>query len=118
MVIPGRIARALAVFSVDEVVIYEDGPPRPHLHDAASAADFTTRKEYTGDTDPCHFLAHVFSYLETPPFMRKTLFPMHPNLRLAGLLPTLDMQSHPHMRDDVGWREGFTVAERPKGGKG
>lgn len=108
---PGRIARALAVFSVDEIVIYDDSPkesrPRAVDHD-----------RYTGDTDPCHFIAHVLSYLETPPFMRKALFPLHDNLAKAGLLPSLDMPHHPHKDEWLPYREGFTVRGRPEGGKG
>ncbi|RMZ85926.1 hypothetical protein DV736_g6520, partial [Chaetothyriales sp. CBS 134916] len=66
----GTIARALAVFCVDEV------------------------QSYTGLSNPSHFLAHVLSYLETPPYLRKALFPMHANLRTAGTLPSLDLPSH------------------------
>lgn len=111
MASPGRIARALAVFSVDEVVIYDDSSPdsRPPAVD---------RDRYTGDTDPCHYISHVLNYLETPPFMRKALFPLHPNLRLAGLLPGLDMPHHPHKDEWLPYREGFTTKGRPSGGKG
>ncbi|CCT64465.1 uncharacterized protein FFB20_14744 [Fusarium fujikuroi] len=76
---PARIARALAAFSVDEVVVFDDSPlaTRPRQTDTNS---------YTGDTDPCHFLTHILTYLEAPPFMRKA-FPLHPNLRLIAMLP-------------------------------
>ncbi|KAK3336098.1 putative RNA methyltransferase [Cercophora scortea] len=107
----GCIARALAVFSVDEVVIYDDSPPsqRPHMVD---------QEAYTGDTDPAHFLEHILTYLETPPFMRKTLFPLHPNLRSQGLLPSLDMPHHPHKDEWLPYREGMTLEGKPKSGKG
>ncbi|KAF3768847.1 DUF171-domain-containing protein [Cryphonectria parasitica EP155] len=108
---PGRIARALAVFCVDEIVVYDDSPqdsrPRAVDHD-----------RYTGDTDPCHFITHVLSYLETPPFMRKALFPLHDNLAKAGLLPSLDMPHHPHKDEWLPFREGFTVKGKPDSGKG
>ncbi|CAN8100546.1 unnamed protein product [Discula destructiva] len=108
---PGRIARALGVFCVDEIVIYDDSPlesrPRAVDHD-----------RYTGDIDPCHFIVHVLSYLETPPFMRKALFPLHDNLAKAGLLPSLDMPHHPHKDEWLPYREGVTVKGRPEGGKG
>ncbi|RMZ81041.1 hypothetical protein DV738_g2448, partial [Chaetothyriales sp. CBS 135597] len=51
-------------------------------------------QSYTGLTNPSHFLAHLLSYMETPPYLRKALFPMHPNLRTAGTLPSLDLPSH------------------------
>lgn len=108
---PGRIARALGVFCVDEIVVYDDSPlesrPRAVDHD-----------RYTGDTDPCHFIVHVLSYLETPPFMRKSLFPLHDNLAKAGLLPSLDMPHHPHKDEWLEYREGVTVKGRPESGKG
>lgn len=108
---PGRIARALAVFGVDEVVVYDDSP----LETRPRAVD---KERYTGDIDPCHFIAHVLGYLETPPFMRKALFPLHDNLAKAGLLPSLDMPHHPHKDEWLPFREGFTVRGRPESGKG
>ncbi|KAK3944039.1 putative RNA methyltransferase [Diplogelasinospora grovesii] len=107
----GRVARALAVFSVDEVVIFDDSP----VESRASNAD---PESYTGDTDPAHFLEHLITYLETPPFMRKTLFPLHPNLRSQGLLPNLEMPHHPHKDEWLPYREGLTLEGRPKQGKG
>ncbi|KJZ72547.1 hypothetical protein HIM_08071 [Hirsutella minnesotensis 3608] len=111
MTAPGRIARALAVFSVDEVVVFDDSPAsaRPRHTDPAA---------YTGDTDPCHFLTHILNFLEAPPFMRKTLFPLHPNLRLTALLPSLDMPHHPHPKEWIPYREGVTLAGRTSTGKG
>lgn len=98
----GSIARALAVFSVDEVVIFEDDhrPRNPKFDD-----------EYTAFTHPSHFLAHVLSYLETPPHLRKMLFPIHRNLSSAGTLPSLDMPHHLRANEWCGYREGVTVAE-------
>ncbi|EKJ71885.1 hypothetical protein FPSE_07986 [Fusarium pseudograminearum CS3096] len=108
---PARIARALAVFSVDEVVVFDDShvSTRPRQTDPNS---------YTGDTDPCHFLAHILSFLEAPPFMRKTLFPLHPNLRLTAMLPSLDMPHHPNPRDYLSYAEGVTVTGATSTGSG
>ena len=109
---PGRIARALAVFAVDEIIIFDDSASssRPrHPVDPSS---------YTGDTDPAHFLTHVLSYLEAPPFMRKTLFPLHPNLRIAGQLPSLDMPHHPHPKEWLPYGEGVTLAGKTSTGRG
>lgn len=111
MTSPGRIARALAVFSVDEVIVFDDSLPstRPRHTDPAA---------YTGDTDPCHFLTHILSFLEAPPFMRKTLFPLHPNLRLTALLPSLDMPHHPHPKEWIPYREGVTLPGQTSTGSG
>ncbi|KAK5991215.1 Putative methyltransferase C9orf114 [Cladobotryum mycophilum] len=109
--LPGRIARALAIFSVDEVIIFDDTPvsARPRNTDTTA---------YTGDTDPTHFLSHILSFLEAPPFMRKSLFGLHPNLRITALLPTLDMPHHPHPKEWLPYREGVTVAGKTSTGKG
>ncbi|KAF4872109.1 putative methyltransferase C9orf114 [Colletotrichum siamense] len=106
--VAGRIARALGVFGIDEVVIFDDSPieTRPKTVD---------RKAYTGDIDPGHFLEHLLGYLEVPPFMRKMLFPLHPNLRLAGQLPSLDMPHHPNPADWMPYREGVAKKGTPKG---
>ncbi|TFB01056.1 Putative methyltransferase [Trichoderma ghanense] len=109
--VPSRIARALAIFSVDEVIVYDDSPlkTRPHK---------TDKTAYTGDTDPCHFLTHVLSYLEAPPFMRKALFPLHPNLRMTSSLPGLDAPHHPHIKEWMQYREGVTISGMTRSGEG
>ncbi|KAM0461911.1 hypothetical protein ACHAPV_002592 [Trichoderma viride] len=111
MAVPSRIARALAIFSVDEVIVYDDSPAssRPHRTDTSV---------YTGDTDPVHFLTHVLSYMETPPFMRKALFPLHPNLRLTSSLPGLDTAHHPHPKESMPYREGVTIVGMTKSSTG
>ena len=86
----GQIARALAVFCVDEVVIFDDGSATQDVetHDSTSDTQVEGPKNesYRGYPDPNYFLAHVLSYLETPPNLRKDLFSLHPDLRLAGSL--------------------------------
>ncbi|KAL6820957.1 putative RNA methyltransferase [Trichoderma sp. SZMC 28015] len=109
--VPGRIARALAIFSIDEVIVYDDSPVNTRPHN-------TDKSVYTGDTDPCHFLTHVLSYLEAPPFMRKALFPLHPNLRLTSSLPGLDTPHHPHIKESMIYREGVTIAGMTKSSDG
>ena len=119
----GTIARALAVFCVDEVVIFDDdeGALRrydDHVDDEnydpiAKTSDELNApgKGYTAYSDPSHFLAHLLSYLETPPYLRKHLFPMHPNLRTAGLLPSLDMPHHLRANEWCDYREGIVVGD-------
>ncbi|KAL8884747.1 MAG: hypothetical protein Q9192_006775 [Flavoplaca navasiana] len=112
----GRIARALAVFCVDEVVIFDDGQTRPrkdaeyHHHQNADDA-------FTGFSDPNYFLMHILSYLETPPFLRPLLFPLHPDLRSAGSLPSLDMPHHLKSHEWCQYREGITVEKPTEGGE-
>ena len=104
----GQIARALAVFNVDEVVVFNDEPPK-------TTGKATDDEGYTAMSDPCHFLAHVLTYLETPAHLRKTLFPMHPNLRTAGTLPSLDMPHHSRSNEWCEYREGATANATSEG---
>jgi len=110
--IAGTIARALAVFCVDEVIVFDDDA---HQGKISHANDLNTG-EYTAFSDPSHFLAHILSYLETPPYLRKHLFPMHPNLRTAGMLPSLDMPHHVRATEWCDYREGVVIPDDGKGG--
>ncbi|RHY30277.1 hypothetical protein DYB32_004450 [Aphanomyces invadans] len=98
----GQIARACAIFQVDEIVVFDD-----QLGKNANNQDAT--KKYNNPND-CHvFLGRILQYLETPQYLRKALFPVHNDLKYAGLLNPLDCPHH--MRGDV-WsefREGVVV---------
>ncbi|KAF2965860.1 hypothetical protein GQX73_g7749 [Xylaria multiplex] len=106
-----HIARALAVFAIDEIVIFDDSPmdSRPTNVDPSG---------YTGDVDPCGYLDHLLQYMEMPPFMRRTLLPLHPNLKAAGLMASLDIPSHPHHTDWLPYCEGVTTSSAPANGSG
>ena len=90
------------------MVVFDDEPVHAN---GISKGHHTDDGSYTAQSDPSHFLAHVLSYLETPPQLRKTLFPMHPNLRTAGALPSLDMPHHLRPNEWCQYREGITVQE-------
>lgn len=108
----GQIARALAVFCVDEVVIFDDGQARPledYQYHCSNSRDGHERSEYSGSSDPNYFLMHLLSYLETPPHLRTHLFPLHPDLRSAGALPSLDMPHHLRAHEWCQYREGVTL---------
>ena len=106
----GQIARALAVFCVDEVVIFDDGQGKQQKNGYGGHQQYESGEgSYTGYSDPNHFLMHLLSYLETPPHLRKHLFPMHPDLRTAGSLPSLDMPHHLRAYEWCQYREGVTI---------
>jgi len=111
----GTIARALAVFCVDEIVIFDDGDSNPEDNGNTSSSQRQRHypdpdsSKFTAFSHPAHFLAMVLSYLETPPFMRNRLFPMHENLAKAGLLASLDLPSHLRATEWCDYREGITV---------
>ncbi|KAB8356665.1 hypothetical protein FH972_024242 [Carpinus fangiana] len=119
----GTLARAFAVFCVDEVVIFADGPSSPASstarHNNPHAAD-DAASGYTAFSDPAHFLEHLLSYLETPPHLRRVLFPHHPNLRTAGSLQSVDMPHHLKVEEWCAYREGVASApfSEANGGSG
>ena len=103
------------MFCVDEVIVFDDGYTRnPRIN----ARNSKFRREsvpedpsYTGTSDPNHFLAHLLSFLETPPHLRRQLFGLHANLRTAGSLPSLDLPHHLRGHEWCPYREGATVGE-------
>ncbi|KAH9813055.1 putative RNA methyltransferase, partial [Melampsora americana] len=110
----GQIARACAIFSVDEIIIFEETLP----DDSATAPPTYGRGKYR-DVDegqqseepfqPGQFMARILEYLECPQYLRKSLFPLHPDLRLAGLLPPLDLPHHFRRDHQTPWREGCVL---------
>ena len=72
----GLIARSLAIFRVDEVVIYNDETGR--------SAESEGR-----------LFEKLLGYQETPQYLRKALFKQDPDLQFSGILPPLRMPSHP-----------------------
>ena len=92
----GNIARSCAIFNVDEVVIFNDGEEAPRANSSF---------------DPHTFLARLLQYLETPQYLRKALFPLHRDLRLAGLMAPLDCPHHLRVEDESEYREGVVLAD-------
>ncbi len=69
----GTLARSLSVFRVDYVIVYSDDETRP---------------------SDARLLSLILSYAETPPHLRKRLYPLMRELRYAGLIPPLRTPSH------------------------
>jgi predicted SPOUT superfamily RNA methylase MTH1 len=72
----GLIARAAAIFRVDEIVVY---PDMPSVNQASDIKLIQT----------------ILSYMETPQYLRKRLFKILPELQYAGALPPLRTPHHP-----------------------
>jgi len=72
----GLIARSLAIFRVDEVVIYND--------ETGGSSESEGR-----------LFEKLLGYQETPQYLRKALFKKDPDLQFSGILPPLRMPSHP-----------------------
>jgi predicted SPOUT superfamily RNA methylase MTH1 len=93
----GLIARSLAIFRVDEVVIYND--------DTGRSSESEGR-----------LFEKLLAYQETPQYLRKALFKQDPHLQFSGILPPLRMPSHPNIADPrIGEiREGLVVESGPR----
>jgi predicted SPOUT superfamily RNA methylase MTH1 len=97
----GLIARAAAIFRVNEIIVYPDN------------ARVDQRRDL-------NFIDLLLNYIETPQYLRKALFKIDPDLQYAGILPPLRTPHHPdsgkvkHLK--VGeYREGIVTAERRDG---
>ena len=99
----GQVARACAIFNVDEIVVFatETGPP-------ASAAA-VSRDERKGNSSGSVFMARVLQYLECPQYLRKTCFPHHPDLRSVGIIPPIDAPHHLRLDETCAYREAVVL---------
>lgn len=70
----GLVGRAAAIFRVDGIIVYRD--PGAGGREAS-------------------FLRLVLSYMETPQYLRRRLFPLRPELRYVGILHPLRTPHHP-----------------------
>uniref|UniRef100_A0A453MAM7 Uncharacterized protein n=1 Tax=Aegilops tauschii subsp. strangulata TaxID=200361 RepID=A0A453MAM7_AEGTS len=91
----GQIARAAAVFRIDEIVVFDSSP-------AAENGGGAEEEEESG----ARFLVRILEYLETPQYLRRRLFPMHKNFKYVGLLPPLDAPHHVRKHEWSEFREG------------
>ncbi|TVU20733.1 hypothetical protein EJB05_30328 [Eragrostis curvula] len=100
----GQIARAVTVFRIDEVVVFDSNPAVEN----GGTAD--------GEESGARFLVRILEYLETPQYLRRRLFPMHKNLKFVGLLPPLDAPHHVRKHEWSVFREGVTLeVDKSKG---
>jgi predicted SPOUT superfamily RNA methylase MTH1 len=93
----GLIARSLAIFRVDEALIYND--------------DIGGNSANEG-----RFIEKLLAYQETPQYLRRSLFKQDPDLQFSGTLPPLRMPSHPNVGEPrIGEvREGLVVESGTK----
>lgn len=95
-VLLGYLARALAVFRVDEVAVYVD-----EGHDRR-------------DVD---IVKHIFNYMLTPPYLRRRVIGRMDILRYVGILPPLNIFTHPESKEEIRSglvREGLILRIRGK----
>lgn len=84
----GQIARALAIYRVDKVVVYK------------------TNRSTPDQIQDSNLLVKLLRYLDTPQYLRRKVFPRSPALKFAGILPPLRTRSHPLNTKLSGLSEG------------
>ncbi|XP_034047403.1 putative methyltransferase C9orf114 homolog isoform X1 [Thalassophryne amazonica] len=107
----GQIARACVVFSVDEIVVFDE----------QGEAVKSVEGEFKGvgkKGNACIQLARILQYLECPQYLRKWFFPKHQDLQYAGLLNPLDSPHHMRIDEESEYREGIVLDRPTKQGKG
>jgi predicted SPOUT superfamily RNA methylase MTH1 len=89
----GMLARFLAAARVEALIIYHEDPERPDRRNA-------------------ELIKLVMDYLNTAPYLRKRLYELRPELRYAGLLPPLNIPTHPEKAslDYPHYREGLVIS--------
>ncbi|KAH7381587.1 putative RNA methyltransferase [Pyrenochaeta sp. MPI-SDFR-AT-0127] len=125
----GRIARAAAVFCVDEIVVFDDNPSNVDTKVVSEKYIRQGRgkksKQEILDSileedepwqNPDQFLYHVLSFAECPPHLRYdaedprlSIFQKHQNLGWVGCLPSMDMPHHLRGHEWCQYREGVVV---------
>jgi predicted SPOUT superfamily RNA methylase MTH1 len=98
----GLIGRTMAVFRVDEIIVYPDN---------------AGKGEQKNEAD---LIMLLLAYLEMPQYLRKRFFRIDPRLQYAGILPPLRTPHHPLNRKarklKVGdYREGITLSRTKEG---
>lgn len=96
----GQIARASTIFRIDEVVVFDN------IGSSVDCSDPTMEDGSHDDESGAAFLFRILKYMETPQYLRKSLFPMHNNLRYVGSLPPLDAPHHLRKHEWAPYREG------------
>ncbi len=88
----GQVARAAAIYRVDDIYIYRDAP------------------------DESQLMRLILGFIETPQYLRKRLFTKRPELQYVGVLPPLRTPHHPVEKraeklSRGEFREGVVVSE-------
>jgi len=94
----GQVARAAAIFNVDEIVVFND------------------KEEGEAKGRSAVQLARVLQYLECPQYLRKHFFPIHKDLQYAGVLNPTDMPHHLRASEESVYREGVVTDREAREG--
>mgnify|MGYP003589601956 FL=1 len=95
LVLISQMARVFSLFRVSNIIILEDNT-------------YSSNPSFS----PSEFLLKVLSYLETPQYLRKKLFPISSLLRNIGYATPLECSHHLKETEESEYREGV-VERRP-----
>ncbi|XP_055943451.1 putative methyltransferase C9orf114 [Argiope bruennichi] len=107
----GQIARAAAVFRVNEVVVFSET-------DLENLNDEELKLKLSKKHHGCVQLVKILQFLECPQYLRKYYFPIQKDLEYAGLLNPLDLPHHLRVEDECKYREGIVLNKPVREGKG
>ena len=115
----GQVARALAVFSIDEVVVFSDDKDQSKEGNSQlvnilkflgkQTLESCSSQMQSSFSTTCIFAKSVFLTLyftECPQYLRKDFFPLHKDLKYAGVLNPTDMPHHLRAFEESEYREG------------
>ncbi|CAE7206512.1 hypothetical protein P3342_011383 [Pyrenophora teres f. teres] len=126
----GRIARAAAIYCVDEIVVFDDDPVNidSRVIDPKYIRKGRSKQQVLDSIleqdeawqNPDQFLYHLLSFAECPPHLRYdredprlSIFKEHQNLKWVGNLPSMDMPHHLRSHEWCQYREGVFVGPAP-----
>lgn len=102
----GQIARIISVFGVDEIIIYEDK--------CKDVTDNENRSSKEWVEFACskwmEFFVKNLRYLESPQYLRKSLFKFDSDFKFAGLQNPIDAPHHMRISEWLPYRQGVIVS--------
>ncbi len=110
-----RIARAIAIFRADEVIIFDESASLPCVRGTGGRLVDLERALAEHTTEPAVHLALMLQYLECPQYLRRHFFPVHPALAKTGLMDPLALPSHVARDEETPYREGVVLARNDEG---
>ncbi|MEM4417393.1 MAG: putative RNA uridine N3 methyltransferase [Nitrososphaerota archaeon] len=91
----GFLGRVLAAFRIERLILYRDREGGVYRRNAL-------------------LVKELLDYLCTAPYLRKRLYSLRPSLRYAGLLPPLNIPTHPDVEDirveGIHYRQALVVS--------
>lgn len=93
----GSVARCLAAFRVETLIIYHEELDSP-------------------DEENAEYIKLIMDYLNTAPYLRRRVYPFTSKLRYVGVLPPLNIPTHPEGQDlkVEHYREGLVISSNRK----